>query len=179
MAKISHRQRKEELIATLNHKRESIAQKTNNLQTAITLRKPASPIPRSGWLNPNPEDQNVMQTSSNSSSNQFVSAAIQRFSAVPIIGKALGFSNNLGSKLPSKIISKKAAKPILLGLGGSFVLLMILGGRKRARKRKAEKHASMEKVTKPALGFLILKTVLSVAEPAMKQIVKNQVSKRK
>ncbi len=161
MAKNVNGQRKEELIASLNQKRENIAQKTGSLQQAVAPGKSVTLDSAAGA-----EVKPKMARSAGA-----------KVSAIPLLGKAMGLGNSFS--LPSDFIRKESVKPVLIGLGASFVILTLLKSGKRKKKRKAEKVASMEAVTKPAVGFLLLKTALSVTQPALKQIVKNSIAKRR
>jgi len=161
MAKNVNGQRKEELIVSLNQKRENIAQKTGSLQQTVAPGKSAT-------LDPDAKEAAKPKISENAGAKAL---------AIPLLGKVVGLGNNFS--LPSNLIRKKSAKPILIGLGASFVILSLLKSGKRKKKKKAQKLASMEAVTKPAIGFLLLKTALSVTQPALKQIVKNSIAKRR
>ena len=164
MAKNPQQERKQQLIASLQSKRAEMAKRADTLQGNINPRKKVAPKTK-------PQPLATRKTAPN-----FLSKA-NKLKSLPKIGKFLGKRNRLTAKLPTNLIRKETAKPILIGLGGAFIVVSLIGARKKHLQKKKE-AAALKEASKPAIGFLLFKTLLSVSEPALKHLVVKGMKKR-
>ncbi len=179
MAKNSHTERKEQLISSLKQKRVAISQSTNHLQASVARPVKGRQIQAIPAIEVAQQEENQVKSASGLASfpalQQLIDLATDKFPALGSLEKTVKLRNALAQKLPSK----KVVKPVLLGLGASFIVISLLKAKKKNKvKVKKEEADILQRATKPAAALLILKTLLTISQPALKHVVTSEVKKR-
>ena len=172
MAEEPYESRKRQILETINEKRSSLQGSESNPRKKVRAQPiPTKPLGTQGAATP---DQSIIPPSIVKASSEIASQLLK----LPVVGPLVLLVKTVGGKVPAPLLKKEVAKPILLGLGASALVVALIGGTRSYYRQRKDTEKAVKKAAQPSVAFLLLKTLLSVSQPALKQIVTNEVKKR-